>query len=706
MKHSSIDTFWRTEASRIAVQRKDLRMPKIALFRNILFITMIMAVAGSGSLPTVTLASRAQPLLVQLAATEPQKIVSVIVQKNANATGLEEQVADLGGKVTKDLPIINAFAAEMTAGEAAELALSANVRWLSLDEPMVTAQTSSETSTSWATTIGTEIANQYTNADLMVDGEGLGPNTTFGSRAGNGKGTFGGFNVEAVPGNAVTKVEAVFYAYVNSSFSKDLRINAYINGAAQKQITVKTTLFTNMVGATNAGLVYVDITPLRKWQWADFYKNLELYVEQAGFAAEHTVSYDAIGLRITSAPGTDTSLDTLTDPAITDSFVDGSKQVNVYNQVIGATQLWNTTNKLQGKGVTVAVVDSGIYKTKDISGRVKTNVNFNPSYHDGMDRYGHGTFVAGIIASNGTRSNGKYIGVAPKVTLLNVRIADDRGMMYESDVIDSLQWIYNNKDKYDIRVANLSLNSAVAQSYHTSPLDAAVEVLWFNGIVVVASAGNNGTSTLYPPANDPFVITVGATDDKGTLGMADDTVATFSAYGVSESGLTKPELVAPGRMIVGLLPENEKLSMGRTHQSNRVDTTYFKMSGTSVSAPMVTGAVAILLQDEPTLTPDQVKYRLMATANKDWSGYDPSFAGAGYLDVYSAVYGTTTESANTGLLASQLLLTGSDPVAWNSVNWNSVNWNSVNWNSVNWNSVNWNSVNWNSVNWNSDYWEP
>src|SRR6266498_1862184 len=514
MKHSSIDTFWRTEASRIAVQRKDLRMPKIALFRNILFITMIMAVAGSGSLPAVTLTNRAQPLLVQLAATEPQKIVSVIVQKNANATGLEEQVVVLGGKVTKDLPIINAFDAEMRAGEAAELARSANVRWISLDTPMATAQTSSETSTSWAMTIGTEIANQYTNADLIVDGEGLGPNATFGSRAGNGKGTFGGFNVEAVPGNAVSKVEAVFYAYVNSSFSKDFKINAYVNGAAQKQITVKTTIFTNVVGATNAGLVYVDITPVRKWQWADFYKNFELYVEQAGFAAEHTVSYDAIGLRITSAPGTDTSLDTLTDPAITDSFVDGSKQVNVYNQVIGATKIWNTTNKLQGKSVTVAVVDSGIYKTKDISGRVKTNVNFNPSYHDGMDRYGHGTFVAGIIAGNGTRSNGKYIGVAPKATLLNVRIADDRGMMYESDVIDSLQWIYNNKDKYHIRVANLSLNSAVEQSYHTSPLDAAVEVLWFNGIVVVASAGNNGTSTLYPPANDPFVITVGATDDK------------------------------------------------------------------------------------------------------------------------------------------------------------------------------------------------
>lgn len=673
-------------------------MRKINLIAKMLFVlTMLVSLAGSDSVGTAPLISRAQPMLIQLATAEPEQIVSVIIQKNADAIGLEEQVAYLGGKVTKDLRMINAFVAELPAGKAVEMARSPGVHWINLDAPMFSAETSTPTtSTTWATSIGTEISNQYTDANLIVDGDGLGPNATFGSRVGNGKGTFGEFNVEAVPGHSITKVEAVFYAYVNASFSKDYRVKAYINDVAQKQISVKTTIFANVIGATNAGLVYVDITSAKQWQWADFYKNFELYVEQAGFAAGNTIYYDAVGVRITSAPGTDNSLDYLTDPTIADSFVDGSKQVNVYNEVIGATQLWNTTNKLQGKGVTVAVVDSGIYKTKDISGRIKVNVNFNPSYHDGVDRYGHGTFVAGIIAGNGNHSNGKYIGVAPKATLLNVRISDDQGMVYESDVINSLQWVYDNKAKYHIRVVNLSLNSAVAQSYHTSPLDAAVEVLWFNGIVVVASAGNNGTSTVYPPANDPFVITVGATDDKATLSTDDDTVATFSAYGVSESGFAKPDLVAPGRMIIGLLPQNDKLSMGMGHPSNRVDTTYFKMSGTSVSAPMVSGAVAILLQDEPTLTPDQVKYRLMATANKNWVGYDESSAGAGYLDIYSAVSGTTTENANTGIVASQLLSTGSDPIAWNSVNWNSVNWNSVNWN----------SVNWNSVNWNSDYWGP
>ena len=128
---------------------------------------------------------------------------------------------------------------------------------------------------------------------------------------------------------------------------------------------------------------------------------------------------------------------------------------------------------------------------------------------------------------------------------------------------------------------------------------------------------------------------------------------------------------------------------------------YFRMSGTSVAAPMVAGAAALLLQDEPNLTPDQVKYRLMTTANRQWQGYNAAKAGAGLLDIRAAVNGNSTASANTGLPASQLLWSGTQPVTWNSVSWNSVSWNSVSWN-----SVSWNSVSWNSVSWNSDYWGP
>ncbi len=271
-------------------------------------------------------------------------------------------------------------------------------------------------------------------------------------------------------------------------------------------------------------------------------------------------------------------------------------------------------------------------------------------------------------------------------------------MAMESDVVNGLQWILENRATYNIRVVNLSLNTSIAQSYNTSPMDAACEILWFNGIVVVVSAGNNGSANLFPPANDPFVITVGATEDKGTASIADDSIATFSAYGFTENLINKPELVAPGKNIVSLSSGRASI-LGKSYPDNKVGTSYFRMSGTSMSAPMVSGAVALLLQDEPNLTPDQVKYRLMATANKSWAGYNVTKAGAGYLDIYAAVHGTTTQSANTGLPASQLLTTGSNPITWGSVSWNSVSWNSVSWN-----SVSWNSVSWNSVSWNSDYW--
>ena len=371
-----------------------------------------------------------------------------------------------------------------------------------------------------------------------------------------------------------------------------------------------------------------------------------------------------------------------------------------YAQSVRATTLWNGTARLQGQGVTIAVIDSGIAPHYDsqnglMSDRVLKRVNFVSTQPSVDDLNGHGSHIAGIIAGNGAKSGGAYVGLAPNANLIDVRVTDDQGSGTMSNVVAGIQWVYDNRSAYNIRVANLSLNSTVAESYHVSPLNAALEILWFNGVTVVVSAGNNGSTAngiLYPPANDPFVITVGAADDRGTTAIADDLMPSFSAYGTTSDGFAKPDLVAPGRNIVSLLASDDS-NLVINHPTNEVTasngTTYFRMSGTSMASAVAAGAVALLLQDEPNLTPDQVKYRLKATANKSWTGYTAQKAGAGYLDIYAAVNGTTTQSANTGVAASQLLWSGTQPVVWGSVSWNSVSWNSVSWNSVSWNSVSW-----------------
>jgi serine protease AprX len=177
--------------------------------------------------------------------------------------------------------------------------------------------------------------------------------------------------------------------------------------------------------------------------------------------------------------------------------------------------------------------------------------------------------------------------------------------------------------------------------------------------------------------------------------------------------------VAPGSNIVSLLA-GDAANLALNHPDNVVESEanggYFKMSGTSMATAVVSGAVAQLLEDEPGLTPDQVKYRLMNTARTDWPGYNPKNAGSGYLDIYAAVHGTTTESANQDamphmLLAKMALIAywanangGGENIDWATVDWDSVNWDTVDWNSVNWGSVNWGSVNWGSVNWGSVNW--
>src|SRR4051794_11084071 len=268
-------------------------------------------------------------------------------------------------------------------------------------------------------------------------------------------------------------------------------------------------------------------------------------------------------------------------------------------------KLWSQADPVGGgKGVGVAVLDTGIsgglpdFRTSasDSSSRVIASVRTNPGATTDEDLYGHGTHVAGLIAGNGSLRDagdplrGKYLGTAPRANLVSVKVSDDQGNTSLIDVIYGLQFVVDHKADYNIRVANLSLNSDTAESYKTDPLDAAVESAWFHGIVVVTAAGNRGSApdaVNYAPGNDPYVISVGSVDDQATKNTTDDRITDWSSHGVTQDGIEKPEVVAPGAHIVAPYAPNS--AFGTLCPSCVVDGQYFKVGGTSMSAAIVSG---------------------------------------------------------------------------------------------------------------------
>ncbi len=382
------------------------------------------------------------------------------------------------------------------------------------------------------------------------------------------------------------------------------------------------------------------------------------------------VSFDA-GLRVTAEP------------------VDASTLATTFPRSVAADQAWKPPTGLTGRGITVAVLDTGISPSPDLysgsTSRIVASYVANPRAGSSADGYGHGTHVAGIIAGNGARSDGKYIGIAPQAHLVNVKVSDDTGKAQVSDALAGLQWVYENRARYTIRVVNMSLTSTVPQSYLTDPLNAAVEELWFSGVVVVVAAGNRGggfCAVCHAPANDPYVITVGAVDEHGTATTADDTRATWSSYGQSIDGASKPDLVAPGSRIVSLLAGTTSV-LATKYPQNIADQFYFRMGGTSMAAPIVAGAVALILQDEPMLSPDQVKQRLMSTA----TSLSSAGVGRGEVNIWAAVTATRTGAANGGLLPSLGFNPATGTLSPDGVSWDGVSWDGVSWDGVSWDNA-------------------
>lgn len=350
-----------------------------------------------------------------------------------------------------------------------------------------------------------------------------------------------------------------------------------------------------------------------------------------------------------------------------DAVVRGTASIS--SQAIGADLVHATggVDGFDGQGVTVAMIDSGVYRyhedfyvsydahwaeyfdtmaevdqveigvwttwngTHRRAGRA-ISIDFTDRSYSGYDKYGHGTHVASIIsgASNTSwyeESHKNFEGIAPSATLLSMRVLDENGEGYTSHVLEAIAYVVENQDSLNVRVMNVSLGHPVYESYETDPLALACAAASQAGIAVVCSAGNNGTNaldttfgTINSPGNAPWVITVGSSDTKGTVARGDDGISSFSSVGPTAiDGHIKPDLVAPGSGIISSMNLNATLAEDYSHLlrgPSWLHCGYMEMSGTSMSAAVVSGTLALMFEANPSLTPNAAKTILMYTAEK------------------------------------------------------------------------------------------
>jgi subtilisin family serine protease len=442
-----------------------------------------------------------------------------------------------------------------------------------------------------------------------------------------------------------------------------------------------------------------------------------------------------------------------------DASTDGNSMYSITRKITGATEFWN--NGYTGKGVDVALIDTGVAPVNGLTapGKVINGPDLSFESQNSSFRYldtnGHGTFMASLIAGKDdgvTSVTGagpdQFLGMAPDARIVSVKVGDAFGATDVSQVIAGIGWVvqHRNDNGMNIRVLNLSYGTDGVQSYQLDPLAYAAEVAWRKGIVVVVSAGNSGygSDTLNDPALDPYVIAVGAADTNGTAVKNDDSVPTWSSSG---DGVRNPDLVAPGKSIVGLRDPGSQID--QSYPSAVVGGRFFRGSGTSQSAALVSGAVALMEQRTPNITPDQVKATLMRST-QNISSYKAIAQGAGEMNLKTA-YGigpqsftqTYPTSQGTGSLelsrgtahlsSNGVELTGERDIfgaGWNSatqaalenggIAWNggifngnvwtgnvwttNGSWTKNEWATCSWQRSSWSGVSWTSNNWDRNSW--
>ena len=309
-----------------------------------------------------------------------------------------------------------------------------------------------------------------------------------------------------------------------------------------------------------------------------------------------------------------------------------------------------------GKGVTVAVLDSGLWEhdalVNNTEGKNRVLARYDALTDvldsEVVDESGHGTHIASIIAHSGpTQRNGAptgtYKGVAPDANLVAIKVLDANGLAHVLEIVRGIQWVIDNREKYGIRILNLSFAQTPRWPYWEDPVNQAVMMAWESGIVVVAAAGNEGpgAETIGSPGNIPYIITVGAVTDSWTWNSRDDDyIPDFSSRGPTPSGHAKPDIVALGGHMTGLIRPESAMALGQPEDMLR--TGEFVSTGSSQASALVSGILALLLQLEPDLTPDELKCKLITSAepaiNSDGLlAYSPFQQGYGYVTASRAL---------------------------------------------------------------------
>ena len=448
-------------------------------------------------------------------------------------------------------------------------------------------------------------------------------------------------------------------------------------------------------------------------------------------------------LVLSSPPAASSSSTSLLQPVTGWLYDDSVTRMSEVRAAIGADTLH--TLGLTGEGVGIALVDTGVVPVRglpagDVAVGPDLSFESQSEAHRYLDSFGHGTHMAGIIAGDAPGSllglSGGFTGVAPDAHLTSIKVGSYDGAVDVSQVVAAIDWVVEHRDDdpdHPIRVLNLSYGTDGTQDHRIDPLTHAVENAWRAGIVVVASGGNRGThsASLNNPAYDPYVIAVGAADTRGTVIRADDTVPAFSSRGNAER---RVDVVAPGRSIASLRSPGSHLDVA--HPGARVDERLFKGSGTSQAAAVVSGAVALLLEQRPDLTPDQVKALLRDTADP-LPNADPAGQGAGEVDLVDAsltpapdVVQSLPPSTGTGSVeaarGSQHVADGgvelvgerhvlgpwshrwaeesSATTAWTGGAWNGRTWTGDCWCTPSWSGRAWSTVEWQGDSWAEEPW--